>query len=96
MENHQQKNQKEKIVKREKPLTLSVLNLPSKSVLMEMLSPSSDFKLYHHAKKKINFAVYTVNVPKPKLFSNLEIYEWRNQTDFPIVKTHYISVRNQA
>ena len=96
MENHQQKSQKDKPFKREKPLTLSVLNLPTKSALMEMLSPCSDFKLYHHVKKKINFAVYTVNVPKPKLFSNLEIYEWRNQTDFPIVKTHYISVRNQG
>lgn len=72
MENHhQQKNQKEKVVRKEKPLTLSVLNLPAKSALMEMLSPSSDFKLYHQAKKKLNLAVYTVALPKLKLFSNL-------------------------
>lgn len=61
-----------------------------------MPSPSREYKLYHYTKRKLNFAVYNIEIINPKLFTNLETYEWRKQTDFPIVKTRYISLKQQS
>ena len=96
MDSHQLKFQTEKTMKKDSPLTLSVLSLPPKTQLLSMPSPSTEYKLYHHVKRKINLSAFSTVLPKAKLFSNLELYEWRKQTDFPIVKTRYISVKNQA
>ena len=56
------------------PLSLAVLNLPTKSSLVEMPSPGSQHNLVHHTRKKINLAVHKTQIPKSKLFTNLEIY----------------------
>lgn len=69
-----------KTQKKDYPITLSVLNLPPKSWLLGMCSPSNDYNLSYHTKNKTNMAIFSVNIPKTKLFSNLEIYEWRKQT----------------
>ena len=61
-----------------------------------MPSPSTDFRLYHYGKKKLNLAVFATTVPQTKLFHNLELYEWRRQTDFPIVKTRYVSIKSKT
>ncbi len=74
MDTRQLKAQKEKIQKKENTLTLAVLNLPSKGVLLVIPSPTTDYKLFHHTKRKLNIAVFTINIPKAKLFANLEIY----------------------
>ena len=74
MDTRQLKTQKEKIQKKDNLLTLAVLNLPSKGVLLAIPSPTADYKLFHHTKRKINIAVFTIDIPKPKLFANLEIY----------------------
>ena len=85
-----------KTQKKECPPTLSILNLPPKSCLLSMCSPTNDYKLYYHTKNKANLAVFNVNIPKTKLFGNLEIYEWRKQTEFPIIKTSFVSVKKQT
>ena len=53
------------------PLTLAVLNLPTKSSLLELPSPGSEYNLVHHSRKKINLAVYKIQIPRSKLFTNL-------------------------
>lgn len=74
MDNRQVRNQREKIHKKDTQLSLSVLNLPSKNALLAMPSPGTDYKLCHHTKRKINLAVFNIQIPKAKLFENLEIY----------------------
>lgn len=44
------------------------------------------------AGKKICIEAYRIQIQKFKLFYNLEIYEWRHQTEFPIAKTKYVSI----
>lgn len=68
------KTLQEKTIKKKNPLTLDVLNLPSRSLLISMPSPSSDYKLYHYTKEKLNIAVYNIEIIKAKLFTNLETY----------------------
>ena len=38
-------------------------------------------------------AAYKTTIHKSKLLPNLETYEWRSQTDFPIVKTVFVTVK---
>lgn len=82
-----------KNTKRCSQLPISVLNLPPKNLLISAPSPSCDYELYHEGSKKMCIEAYRTSVPKARLFSNLEIYEWRNQTEFPMVKTKYISIQ---
>jgi hypothetical protein len=84
---------KMKNTKRCSQLPISVLNLPPKNLLISAPSPSCDYELYHEGSKKMCIEAYRTSVPKARLFSNLEIYEWRNQTEFPMVKTKYISIQ---
>ncbi len=81
---------------RNSPLSLAVLNIPTKNTLISMPSPSNDYHLLHHSKKKTTLAVYRIQLPKAKIFTNLEIYEWRHQTEFPIVKTRHVSVKGHT
>lgn len=74
-------------------LPISVLNLPPRNQLISAPSPSSEYELYHVAGKKMCIEASITTVPKAKLFSNLEIYEWRNQTEFPIAKTRFITIQ---
>ena len=55
---------KDKTAKKENSLSLEVLNLPSKSQLLWMASPSLEYRLYHHAKKKFNLAVFSTSIPQ--------------------------------
>lgn len=83
-------------MKKDDSTLLSVLHLPPQSSFLPVDSPSSDYKLFHHAKIKSNLAVLNVNIPNIKLLNNLEIYEWRKQTDFPIVKTFFVNVKKKT
>ena len=65
------KIRKEKIVKKENPLPLDVLNVPSRNSLISMPSPSSEYRLYHYSKRRINIAVYSIEISKARLFMNL-------------------------
>ena len=58
----------------------SILNILHKNQLIYTPSPSYEYELYHVANKKICIEAYKTFVPKTRLFTNLEIYEWRNLT----------------
>ena len=77
---------------RKGPLAIAVLNVPARSTLVTVPSQSAEYQLLYHSKKKMTMAVYKIQLPRAKLFANLEIYEWRHQTEFPIVKTRHIAV----
>lgn len=62
---------KEKIIKKENPLGLDVLNIPSRSVLISMPSPSREYQLYHYSKCRINIAIYQIEISKARLLMNL-------------------------
>ena len=57
--------------KKEDSTIISVLNLPPQSYLLPVDSPSSDYKLFHHAKIKSNLAVLNATIPNVKLLGNL-------------------------
>lgn len=62
-------------------LNLAILKIPDPSKLVEMESrPNNNFIRYYNSKKKENIAMHAVKIEKAKLLTNLEIYEWRNQT----------------
>ena len=61
---------------------------------MLLPSPSSDYHLLHQTKKKITYATYEMKIPKEKLLPYLQVCEWRYHTEFPIVKTRYVDVKD--
>lgn len=56
------------------PLAIGVLSVPPRNMFVSMPCQSSEYKLLYHSKKKITMAVYRIQLPKSKLFANLEIY----------------------
>ena len=89
-------NSQQKKCQKNNLLSISVLKLPSKDTLISIPSQCSDYNLVHYSDKKVNLAVYKLQIPKSKLLTNLETYQWRLHTEFPIVKTKFISVKNQS
>ena len=51
--------------------------------------------MVYFCRKKVNLAVVGAEIPKLKLLTNLEAYEWRNQTEFPIVKIRYVRIKEE-
>jgi hypothetical protein len=71
MSNRQLRSGKDKLAKKDHHTTLSVLNLPSKSLLLPLASPLPEYRLFHHSRSKISIAVFTIAIPRVKLFNNL-------------------------
>lgn len=82
-----------KVQTKNNPFTLEVLNHPCKSSVANLSSSRRGENFFYHPKKKCNFAVFQALIPKSKLLTNLETYEWRYLTDFPIVRTGFVSVK---
>ena len=57
--------------KKNSPLILTVLNMPPRSQLREINSPSPEYALYVYTPKKIVLAAYRTMVQKSKLLTNL-------------------------
>ena len=67
-------------MKKTSNLPITVLKMPPQNLLIKAQSPSLDYELFHVAGKKICIEAYKTKVPKSKLYTNLEIYEWRTLT----------------
>ena len=86
---------KTKIIKNNK-IESSILDPPQPGILISIPSSSKDQNLFLHSRKKITLMAEESCIPSLTLSSQLEIYKWRNQTEFPIVKTHFIKIKDET
>ena len=86
---------KTKIIKNNK-ITSSILDPPQPGTLISILSGSMNQTLLFHSRKKITVVVEESCIPSLTLPPQMEIYKWRNQTEFPIVKTHFIKIKDET
>jgi hypothetical protein len=66
--------------KKNSPLVLSVVSALPRNQLVSIPSTSNEFSLYKCNQKKMTLTASSVLIPRSKLLSNLEIYEWRSLT----------------
>lgn len=53
---------------------ISILELPSRSAMVEVAYHAEQYKMYFLPDKKVHLEAYNLFIPNSKLFTNLEVY----------------------